>query len=251
MRRDARIILGTLLLAGLWTGGGRVAEAVTALDTFRVTDVRISGLETLDRGQVLRLLDVTHETTVWGDLAAWEDRLEEHPLLASARVRRQMPGTLVVDVVERHPVALAPTPTLEPVDREGTLLPLDPAERRMDLPILGLEEPPAPGSRLLPTRERLLAAEVARLMESDTSFLQMVSEFAWGEGRNTVVARWSVPPVDFILNPGAPASRLREGLAALADAMARDPEQVPAVIDLRYADQVVVRRSNQGATKTP
>jgi cell division septal protein FtsQ len=251
MRRDVRIILTTLLLAGLWTGGSRVAEAVTALDTFRVTDVQISGLETLDRGQILALMDVTQETTVWGDLQAWEDRLEQHALIADARVRRQMPGTLVVDVVERHPVALAPTPTLEPVDGEGTLLPLDPAERRMDLPILDMQEPPALGSRLLPTRDRLLAAEVARLMEADTSFLQMVSEVSWGPARNTVVARWSEPPVDFLLTPGAPASRLREGLAALGDAMAREPEKVPAVIDLRFADQVVVRRNNQGATKTP
>jgi cell division protein FtsQ len=251
MRRDVRIILATLLLAGLWSGGSRVAEAVTALDTFRVADVQISGLETLERGEILALMDITWETTIWGDLQAWEDRLERHPLLASARVRRQMPRTLVVDLVERHPVALAPTPTLEPVDREGTLLPLDPAERRLDLPILGVEEPPAPGSRLLPARVRLLAAEVARLQEADTSFLQMVSEVAWGQARNTLVARWSEPPVDFLLNPGAPATRLREGLAALADAMARDSGQVPAVIDLRYADQVVVRRNTKGATKRP
>ncbi len=251
MRRDVRIILGTVLLAGLWTGGSRVAEAVTSLETFRVTDVRISGLETLDRGQILALMDVTHETTVWGDLQDWEDQLERHPLLAEARVRRQMPRTLVVDLVERHPVALAPTPTLEPVDREGAFLPLDPAERRMDLPILDVQEPPAPGSRLLPTRDRVLAAEVARLMDADTSFLQMVSEVSWGPSRATVVARWSEPPVDFLLALGAPASRLREGIAALADAMAREPEQVPAVIDLRYADQVVVRRNHKGATETP
>lgn len=251
MRRDVRIILVTLLLAGLWTGGSRVAEAVSTLDTFRVTDVQISGLETLDRGQILALMDVTRETTVWGDLADWEDRLESHPLLKDARVRRRMPGTLVVELVERQPVALAPTPTLEPVDRDGTLLPLDPAERRMDLPILAMRELPAPGARLLPTRDRVLAAEVARLMEADTSFLQMVSEVSWGEARNTLVARWSEPPVDFLLAPGARGARLREGIAVLADALGRDPEQVPAVIDLRYADQVVVRRNNQGATKSP
>ncbi|NJD20890.1 MAG: FtsQ-type POTRA domain-containing protein, partial [Gemmatimonadetes bacterium] len=119
MRRDVRIILVTLLVAGLWTGGSRVAEAVSTLDTFKVVDVQISGLETLERGQILALMDVTHETTVWHDLEAWEKRLEEHPLLASARVRRQKPGTLKEALVERHAVALAPTPTLMPVDRDG------------------------------------------------------------------------------------------------------------------------------------
>jgi len=247
MRRDLRIIVGTVLLAGLWTGGGRVVEAVSAMHTFRITDVEISGLESVERGEVLELLALTYETSVWGDLDAWEDRLAGHPLLEEARVRRRIPGTLVVDVVERRPVALAPTPTLEPVDRKGVLLPLDPAERRMDLPILDVRELPAPGARLLPTRDRVLAGEVARLLEADTSFQQMVSEVAWGGDHNTLVVRWSEPPVEFLVASGTPGSRLREGLAVLSDALARDTGSSPAVIDLRYADQVVVRRTNQGS----
>jgi len=247
MRRDLRIIVGTVLLAGLWTGGGRVVEAVSAMHTFRITDVEISGLESVERGEVLELLALTYETSVWGDLDAWEDRLAGHPLLEEARVRRRIPGTLVVDVVERRPVALAPTPTLEPVDRKGVLLPLDPAERRMDLPILDVRELPAPGARLLPTRDRVLAGEVARLLEADTSFQQMVSEVAWGGDQNTLVVRWSEPPVEFLVASGTPGSRLREGLAVLSDALARDTGSSPAVIDLRYADQVVVRRTNQGS----
>lgn len=251
MRRDLRIIGGTVLLAGLWTGGGRVAEVVSAMDTFRVTDVEISGLETVERGDVLALMGLTAETSVWGDLGAWEDRLTGHPLLERARVRRQIPGTLVVDVVERRPIALAPTPTLEPVDREGVLLPLDPAQRRMDLPILAVRELPAPGARLLPTRDRVLAGEVAHLEEADTTFQRMVSEVAWGDDPGTLVATWSEPEVEFLLPPWTPGSRLRQGLAVLADALAREPANPPAVIDLRYADQVVVRRNNQGATKSP
>lgn len=244
MRRDARIILTTVLLAGLWAGGTRVAEAVSSLETFRVTEVEITGLETVERGEILSLMALTGETSVWADVQEWQERLSGHPLLKEVRVRRRIPGTLMVDLVERRPVALVPTPTLEPVDAQGTLLPLDPAERRMDLPLLATSELPAPGARLLPTRDRVLAAEVARLMEADTSFLRIVSEVSWGPERNTVVARWSEPAVDFLLQPGAPASRLREGLAVLADALARDPGQVPAVIDLRYADQVLVRRNH-------
>ncbi len=244
MRRDARIIFTTVLLGGLWAGGTQVAEAVSSLDTFRVTEVEITGLETVERGEILFLMELTGETSVWGDLQEWQERLSGHPLLKEVRVRRRIPRTLMVDLVERRPVALAPTPTLQPVDAQGTLLPLDPAERRMDLPLLATSELPAPGARLLPTRDRALAAEVARLMEADTSFLRIVSEVSWGPERNTVVARWSEPSVDFLLQPGAPTSRLREGLAVLADALARDPGQAPAVIDLRYADQVLVRRNH-------
>jgi cell division protein FtsQ len=242
MRRELKIIALTVASAGLWTVGTRAAEAAAELDTFRVTDVEISGLETLDRGEVLALLAVTRESSVWASTDTWEQRLREHPLLKEAHVRRKMPGTLLVEVVERRPVALAPTPTLEPVDGEGIRLPLDPAKQRLDLPVLETGGVPAPGARLLPARDRMLASEVARLMEADTAFLQMVSEVSLRDDE-TVVARWSEPRVEFLLTPGAPARRLREGLAVLADALARDPQRPPTVIDLRFADQVVVRRT--------
>lgn len=242
MRRETRIILLTLTIGALWTGGTRVAEAVSSLDTFRVTEVDIVGLESVERGEVLALLDVTLDDSVWEDLGVWEARLAGHPLLKEARVTRRIPGTLIVELVERRPVALAPNPVLEPVDDEGVFLPLDPAVRRLDLPVLVTRDLPAPGSRLLPSRERTLAAEVARLMDADTSFLQRVSEVEWGTDRNTVVIRWSEPEVTFLLSAGASPRRLREGLAVLRDALDRDMGSVPAVIDLRYADQVLVRR---------
>lgn len=243
MRREMRIILGTIAVATLWTGGTRVAEAVSAMDTFRVTQVDIVGLETVERGDILSLLDVTFEDSVWEDLGTWEDRLARHPLLKEARVTRRMPGTLVVELVERRPVALAPNPVLEPVDAEGVFLPLDPAIRRLDLPVLATRDLPPPGSRYLPAWDRDLVAEVARLMEADTSFLQRVSEVGWGADRTTLVIRWSEPDVAFLLATGAPAQRLREGLTVLTDAVGQSPGRAPAIIDLRYADQVVVRRN--------
>jgi hypothetical protein len=41
----------------------------------------------------------------------------------------------------------------------------------------------------------------------------------------------------------APAARLREGLGALADAASKTPDRMPTTVDLRFEDQVVVRRS--------
>jgi hypothetical protein len=102
--------------------------------------------------------------------------------------------------------------------------------------------PPA-GSRLVPEDVRLLAAEVEHLMTADTAFLQLVSSVAW-DGRGAVVARWTEPQAAFFLPPQAPAARLREGLGALADAVAKSPDRPPQAIDLRYADQVVVRRTS-------
>jgi hypothetical protein len=146
--------------------------------------------------------------------------------------------------LERQPVALVPTPTLEPVDGDGILLPLDPASHRLDLPILETEYPFVEGRRIMPSRTRVLASEVNRLMQADTAFLQMLSEVRWGED-SSLVARWSKPDVDFLLPFGLSAKRLREGLIVLAHAINRTPRDLPKSVDLRFADLVVVRRANE------
>ncbi len=242
MRREVRIVAWTLVLGGLWMAGSEVADVLPSMELFRVRSVVFSGLDYLEREDAMHLLRLDVDASIWSATDRWERRLEESPLVETARVRRRMPGTLLVHVTERRPVALVPTPTLEPVDARGVRLPIDPAERRLDLPVLVLDRTPARRTRLLPARGRELAAEVARLQDADTAFAQLVSEVAWQDG-SSVVARWTDPQVDFLMEPGASPARLREGLAALADALGRESSKKPTQIDLRYADQVVVRRT--------
>jgi hypothetical protein len=78
-------------------------------------------------------------------------------------------------------------------------------------------------------------------MEADTAFAQMVSTVEWRDA-GTLVARWSEPDVDFLFRPDASPERVRDGLTVLADAVGRG--RTPTEIDLRYADQVVVRRTD-------
>ena len=79
-------------------------------------------------------------------------------------------------------------------------------------------------------------------MEGDTDFLQKVSEIGWRDG-STLAVRWTGPEVTFLLRAGVPPHRFREGLQALDHAVAQDPSDPPTVVDLRFADQVVVRRT--------
>lgn len=240
MRRDLRILLFTLAMGALWAVGSRVPEALASMKTFRIQDVEVHGLRYLDRGLAVDLLELTPETTIWGELEPLTGELAAHPLVRRVSLSRRLPGTLVVQVEERRPVALVPTPLLEPVDAEGVRLPIDPAEFRLDLPVVTPREPVAPGARLVPASTRRLVARVGHLMEADTAFLQMVSEVAWRD-EATLVARWSDPRVDFLLPPDASPARFREGLNVLAHAVGR--VGTPTEIDLRFADQVVVRRT--------
>jgi hypothetical protein len=240
-----KILLTTAGLGAVAIWGPAAGEWVRGMDTFRVAEVEVRGLRYLHEDEVISLLDLEPEISVWSDPGVWADRVALHPLVEEARVTRRLPDGLLVEVVERTPVALAPTPTLEPIDAEGYRLPLDPAEHRLDLPVLAASSTPPTGARLVPEDVRRLASEVGHLMASDTSFLQRVSSVAWTE-RGAMIVSWTEPPVDFLLPAGTPPARLREGLSALADAVSKTPDRIPTTIDLRFADQVVVRRSHGG-----
>jgi len=247
MRRELRILLVTVLLGAAWTWGPQVPEALAGMEAFRVTEIEIEGLRYLKRSAVLETMRVGPETSVWGDLDSWAEALLTHPLVRTVQVQRRIPHTLVISIGERVPVALVSTPTVEPVDRDGVRLPLDPAEHSFDLPLVDVGRAPAAGSRLLPGQARELVAEVARLMSVDIAFLQMVSEVRWGE-RRSIVARGVDPDVVFLLPLGVSPERLREGVNALAHVLSNAPGEVPEVIDLRFADQVVVRRTSGKAS---
>ncbi len=149
--------------------------------------------------------------------------------------RRVHPETLVITIEERIPVGFVAGPVLEPVDREGHVLPLDPVEHRLDLPVLIRT-----GGRdaLSPSQLRVLAMEVDRLAADDPTFMAAVSEMGIDDRGDAT----AVVSGDLLLRFRPPLShlRLRDGLAALEDAVLRRPDQTAAVLDLRFEDQVVV-----------
>jgi hypothetical protein len=115
------------------------------------------------------------------------------------------------------------------------VLPLDPVEHRLDLPVLIRE---GGGAALSPSQLRILAMEVDRLAEDDPTFLAAVSEMAIDD-RGDATATMSG---DLLLRFRPPLShrRLRDGLTVLEDAVLRNPDRAAAVLDLRFEDQVVV-----------
>ena len=104
-----------------------------------------------------------------------EQRLTQHPLIRRAHVTTELPATLVVTIEERVPVGFVVSPVLEPVDRDGEVLPLDPVEQGLDLPVLiGA----GGAAALSPSQRRILAMEADRLASDDPTFLATVSEIA-------------------------------------------------------------------------
>jgi len=216
-------------------------RALAEVDIFLAEDVDVDGLTWVDAAEILRTAGIDRSTNVWEPLDELEERIAAHPMVVTVKVRRDLPRRLAVEVQERIPVGLVPTPTLEAVDGEGRYLPIDPAGVSIDLPILlPRADPTAEDPR--PTRARVRnLARLADAMRKDPVFWSRVSEIRELDD-GTVVARWGAPDeVEFQLDPEADLARLREGLAALEEEMRVFGDELPEAVDLRWADQVVVR----------
>lgn len=217
-------LFGALLLmlvaSPLW--GPR---ALRHLAFFRVRKIEVNGLRYTPAGEVLSRLKVDTTRSVWDPLAPLAQRVMTHPQVESAYVSRRLPGTLVVDVIERRPVALVPIGAeLRAVDERGVTLPLDPSRTPVDAPVV--TAPQATGVyHLLGEMQREAPALYARISSirpaGDGELLVQVADVPVRTMTSVTLARLSdIEPVERDL--------ARRQLRA-------------AELDLRYRDQVIAR----------
>lgn len=128
----AAFVAVMLLASPLWA-----PRALSQLDFFRVRKVEVLGARYTPVEEVLARLAVDTTRSVWEPLEPLADRVRPHPQVEQATVRRRLPGTLVVELTERRPVALAPSREgLRAVDERGVVLPLDPSRTPVDVPVV-------------------------------------------------------------------------------------------------------------------
>src|SRR5204862_6962806 len=96
----AAVVLLLLLGAPFWG-----PLLLRQLSFFRVRKVEIVGARYVSVGDILDRLHVDTTASVWDPTAPLTARLVSHPQLRHVSVRRKLPGTLVVDVDEKPPVA--------------------------------------------------------------------------------------------------------------------------------------------------
>lgn len=240
MRKVLRALLWLGIAAGAALAAAWAPDAMAELEYFRATDLRLEGGHRLTLADVLDAADMPPFASVWDDPTTWVHRIQLHPLVREASIRPEYPNGLVFRVVEREPVALYPTPLLQPIDRDGRILPIDPTESVMDLPILSPYRGEGREARLTPVELRVLTREAARLNDVDPEFLRRVSELSM-DPKGDLVATVGSEELVFRFSAWVSAERLQQGWDALADGMARRPEVRAGVVDLRFAGQVVLR----------
>jgi cell division protein FtsQ len=191
---------------------------------FRVRRVEIVGAHYVAPRDIIARLHVDTTSSVWDPTAPLVARVLRHPAVKTAVVRRQLPGTLVIDITERVPVALvSATGGFRVYDAQGIALPIDPASVSVDAPVLM-----APDTALL----RLLGA----VRSQRPSLFARISTIR-RVGRDELILQMKTEPVRAMQD--VTVDRLAELEPVEAD-LFRKQLRV-SEIDLRYRDQVIAR----------
>ena len=224
--RHPRLLLGLQLLGPLltlalvWLAAPKILRR---LDFFRIRRVEIAGLQYLPPAKVIAALELGSGASVFDDLSAAGGRVRALPGVASAVVRRRLPGTLEILLEEAVPVALAPrNGGMALLDSSGKVLPFDPAATAPDLPVAASADP-------------RVARVLASVQEHDPALFARVRT-AW-RVRDDVLL--DVDGRRFWFGPEVTAEDIRAVMAVAQD-LARLGRKYHE-LDGRYAGQVIVR----------
>jgi cell division septal protein FtsQ len=220
LRRITRItILLAVVSSPFW---GRAV--LQSMDFFRVRRVEIEGLRYASPDEIVSRLRVDTLASVWDKLSPLEARVAEHEQVRTVRIKRKLPGTLVVVVTENPPVALVSTARgLIVTDADGKALPVDPTTMDVDLPVLA-------------QHDSLLLRLLGETQAEEPALFARVSE-ARRSGRGEILL--VLPEFRILADSAVNTARLAEVLPVELDAAGRNWR--PRELDLRFRDQVIVR----------
>jgi cell division protein FtsQ len=135
-------LYGAILLSRLPIGQAILAEAAdralaaSAALGLVVGDIEVEGRETTDAATIMAALSARRGTPILAvSPSRAKEQLESLPWVRSAAIERRLPGTLLVRLVERHPLAVwQHAGKQELIDREGAVIPVKDLSRFARLP---------------------------------------------------------------------------------------------------------------------
>jgi cell division protein FtsQ len=230
-------------------------RGASKLAFFRVRNVIVEGTRYLSPDSVVARLALDTMRSVFDDTPPLEKKIRSMPQVADVSIKRKLPGTLVVDVQENPPVALAPgAQGLDVVDSVAVTLPIDPSlEPALDLPIADQRDVAL--TRMLGdvrTRSSVLYRRISEVSRSGAGDIVILLTTTNPASRLVAIDSASTPLDSASVMTSSAPSLLRVR-AKVGVSAARLSELCPvefdlrrrgarvAELDLRYRDQVIAR----------
>ncbi len=227
---------------GLWQGGhldafirenGQPHHAVARALGLGLESITISGIGQMRESEVLAAGGLNaKQSLVFLDVNDLRERLERVPMIASATVRKLYPNELVITLTEREPYAIwQHNGELFIIASDGTVIDLMQDERFVDLPFVVGES------------ANVRSKEYFALLEAAGPLKQRIRAGTLVSGR-----RWTLK-MDNGMDVRLPEKGAADALARLVKLENEQKilEKDVLAIDLRMADRVVVRLTEEAA----
>jgi cell division septal protein FtsQ len=237
----AVIVIGLAVYAGY-----RAVAVVADLEVFHIDHINVRGNHRLSNGEVLVMLQSLKGRSVLAvDLDGWRRTLLTSPWVADASLRRTLPSTVEVVILERAPLGIGRiNGALYLVDDRGAVIDeYGPNYGDLDLPIIdGLSS--APGDESTDVYRALLAKRLLDELRA-RDMTSQISQIDVSDSRNAVVLLEGDPT---LIRLGD--ERFVERLQSYHELVPALREQVPAIdyVDLRFDERVYVRPARERRT---
>lgn len=239
-------VIAAVLLYCAYRGLGVVAHA----HVLKVDRIVVRGNERLSRGEVLAVLNgLRGESLIWTDLEGWRRRLLATAWVRDAALRRSLPSTVEVDVLERRPIGIGRIRgDMYLVDDHGIVIDqYGPQYADLDLPIIdGLSGfAPEAGSAIDEPRAEL-AARLLATLKANPDIVQRLSQIDVRDPHNAAVI---VTGDTAVIQLGE--DQFLPRLQSYFDVAATLHERVPDIdsVDLRFDNRIYVRPAGKPARR--
>jgi cell division protein FtsQ len=226
-------LVGTVGLAAYWT---------LTTPRFAVVAVEVRGASRVPAQRVLEVAGIVRGTNLWRiDPHQVRARLELLPEIRRADVVRELPNRVSIQVEERRPFTLVHAARLHWLDEDGRLLGEEPHAGATAVPVIsGLSEEELATMRSAPgPRARAAIALIRALLRTGSTLAAEISEIDMSRPEGPVL--YTVDGVEVRLGH----EEWEERLARLEGVLAQVTTPDVHGVDLRFRDQVVLRRTSR------
>jgi cell division protein FtsQ len=209
---------------------------------FAVVAVEVRGASRVPAPRVLEVAGIVRGTNLWRiDPAQVRARLEALPEIRRADVVRALPNRLSIVVEERRPFTLVHAARLHWLDEDGRVLGEESHAVATEVPVIsGLSEDELTTMRTAPgPRARAAIALIRALLRTGSTLAGEISEIDMSRPEGPVL--YTVDGVEVRLG----SEEWEERLARLEGVLAQVATEDVHGVDLRFRDQVVLKRTSR------
>lgn len=225
---------------------------------FNLTRIQIEGNHKVSEKEILEKTQIELGTNIFRmDLARIEGCIREDDRIKEVWVKRKLPDRISIEVEEKKPALWINLPDrLYGLSEDQEIIPLEEEDFDRDLPVVGglvslsvfgkQNQSVMPYKRW-PNRKAKFALDFYNtLLDEDSSFSEIISEINLCDETNLIL--YLIPRgTEVNMGKGGLEKKLKRLKAILHY---EEKAENLACIDLRFKDQVVLRKSSQGLVRS-